>query len=163
MRKKKITKMQNISRVDQERKNQHGWLVRVMRDGINHQKFFSDSIFGSKLSSLLAAQKHRDELLHKYPKPEHGNVFNKITARNTSGYPGISKSGSYRKGEYYRAWQVQWTLPNGKLVSRKFGFSPWGRSEKEALELAIKARQEALAAIERGKRKAKRNQQPLSR
>ena len=141
-------KMCNISCFDQYPKNQHGWLVRVMRDGIMHQKFFSDGMYGGKSRSLREAKAHRDELVTLYPKPERGNLFNKMTARNTSGYPGVSKSGSYRKGHYYEAWQAHWTLPDGTRISKRFGFSQTGRSERAARRLAIKARREGLAAAE---------------
>ena len=145
---KRDQRMRNISRVDQPKKRQHGWLVRVMRDGVTHQKFFYDGVRGGETGSLREAKIFRNELLRLYPPPKRGNNFNKITSRNRSGTPGISRGGSYRKGHYYPAWQAQWTLPNGKRVTKKFGFSPNGRSEIAAKRLSIKARREALAAME---------------
>lgn len=133
-----------------------------MRNGVMHQKFFSDGMYGGKSGSLREARLHRDELLGLYPKPERGNVYNKMTARNTSGYPGVSKSGSYRKGHYYEAWQAHWTLPDGTRVSRRFVFSPTGRSERAARRLAIKARREGLAAIEEMERAKKERSQRLA-
>lgn len=147
-RPKRNPEMRNISRVDQYKKNEHGWLVRVMRNGVNHQKFFYDSTYGGKSRSLIEAKLHRDELVRKYQLPPHGNNFNRITSRNTSGHPGISKSGSFRKGHYYEAWQASWVLPDGKRVARKFVFSPTGRTEMAAKRLAIKVRREAVAQIE---------------
>lgn len=144
---KRIKKMLNISRVDQRRRNQHGWLVRVMRNKFMHQKFFSDSVFGNKLSSLLAAQKYRDDLLRRYPKPERGNMFNRKSSRNTSGHAGLSRTGSYKNGRYYQVWQASWVTPDGKKVTRKFGFSEMGRNEREAKRLAIRARREAIASM----------------
>lgn len=142
-------KLKNISRVEQEKRNQYGWLVRVMRDGVHHQKFFYDSVHGSKSSSLLTAIAYRDELLRKYPKPERGNLFNRLTVRNKSEYPGVNKTRTLKRGIYYDVWQASWTLPNGKTVNRRFYFSPEGRTEQEAKELAIKARAEGLKMIKR--------------
>lgn len=146
---KRDKRMRNISRVDQYAKRQHGWLVRVMRSGVKYQRFFSDGARGSKAGSLREAQSYRDELLRLYPLPKRGSMFNRKSARNTSGHPGISKSGSYRKGHYYEAWQASWIVkPGGKRITVKFGFSPSGRSERAAKQLAIKVRREALAAME---------------
>ncbi len=139
--------MRNISRVDYERRHMYGWLVRVMRNGLTRQKFFSDSVFGGKRASLYAARKHRDAVVAAYPLPLRGNMFDRKTARNTSGYAGVSRTRSKRKGHYYDVWQAGWVLPNGKHVTRKFGFSEGGRSELAAKRLAIKARREALDAM----------------
>lgn len=145
---KKFRPRRNISRIDQYKKRQHGWWVRVMRNGFTYQKFFSDYASGGKIASLREAKDYRDELLEKYPPSPTGNVFNKITARNTSGYPGISKSGSYRKGHYYESWQACWIeKPGGKRVCRKFVFSESGRTELAAKRLAIKTRREAIEKL----------------
>jgi hypothetical protein len=147
---KRDKRMRNISRVDSERKNQHGWLVRVMRQGVTHQKFFSDSVRGSESGSLVEAKRHRDELLRTYPKPEHGNMFNRKNVRNKSGYAGIHKTRSVSaRGYTTDAWQAGWVLPDGTRVNRKFNFSLEGRTEEEALKLARRARREGMKEIAR--------------
>lgn len=138
----------NISRVDYERRNWRGWLVRVMRNGEMFQKFFSDSACGGKTAAWHKARAHRDELVRLHPLPPHGNLLNKLTKRNTSGHPGVSKTGSRRKGHYYAAWQASWTLPSGQRVTKKFVFSDTGRTELAAKRLAIKARREGLALVQ---------------
>lgn len=142
-------RMRNITRVDYARKNQHGWWVRIHRDGEMIHKFFSDAACRGKSSALHEAKQHRDALLQIYPKPERGNMFNKTNSRNQSGYAGIHKTRSIKRGIYYEVWQAGWVLPNGKRVNRKFHFSLDGHSEKEALQLAIKARAEGLKMIKR--------------
>lgn len=145
---KRNQKLRNISRVDQEKRRQYGWLVRVMRDGRTHQKFFSDSMHDGKHGSLLMAMEFRDELLSRYPPAPYGNMFNRTSRRNTSGHPGISRTGSWRKGRFYEVWQASWLdRRTGQRLTRKFGFSESGRSELAAKRLAIKARREALAAM----------------
>jgi hypothetical protein len=140
-------RMRNITRVDYEKKHQHGWWVRIHRDGVMIQKFFSDAAHRSEHSALSEAKKHRDALLRIYPKPERGNMFNKPNSRNTSGIAGVHKTRSIKRGRSYEVWQAGWILPNGKHINRKFHFSRGGRSEKEAKQLAIKAREEGLEAI----------------
>ena len=145
---KRNKKLRNISRVDQDKKRQYGWLVRVMRDGVNHQKFISDSTHGGKHSSLLTAMEFRDDLLNIYPPSLRGNMFNRTNRRNKSGHAGISLTGSWRKGRYYAVWQAGWLDPRtGIKTTRKFGFSETGRSELAAKRLAIKTRREALEAM----------------
>ncbi|MBA2501591.1 MAG: hypothetical protein H0V27_01810 [Pyrinomonadaceae bacterium] len=149
---KRAKAMRNISRVDQEKKNQHGWLVRMMRDGRKFQKFFYDGTYGGKTNALRRAKEHRDELLRQYPPSVRGNMFNRTNRRNTSGHAGIHKTRSLKRGRIYDVWQAGWVLPNGQHVNRKFHYSPDGRSEAAALKLAIKARKEGLREVERMQR-----------
>lgn len=74
--------MRHISRIDQEKKNQHGWWVRIHRNKQMIQKFFSDVACGGKNKALVNAKKYRDELLSAHPKPEHSSMFNKLNPRN---------------------------------------------------------------------------------
>ncbi len=158
-------RLRNITRVDYARKNQHGWWVRIHRDGEMIHKFFSDSACGGESNALHEAKSHRDALLLVYPKPERGNMFNKTNSRNQSGIAGIHKTRSIKRGIYYEVWQAGWVLPNGKRINRKFHFSPDGRSEKEALQLAVKAREEGLKTISKmakDKREKRRVQQVVA-
>lgn len=154
--------LRNITRVEQELKRQFGWYVRVMRDGVTHQKFFSDFAHGGKGGALLRAIAYRDELVERYPKREHGNLFNRLSARNTSGYPGISRTTQLKRGVAYHLWQAGWTLPDGRRVTRKFQFSETGRSEREARRLAIRAREQGVADIERMQRELKKKRRRRS-
>ena len=160
---KKNRAMQNITRIDYDRRRQYGWWVRVMRDGLQHQKFFSDSAHGGKAGALRAAKEHRNYLLKRYPKPEHGNMFNRASSRNNSGgYPGVHKSRDTRLGRTYEVWVAGWTLPNGRTITRKYHFSPDGRREREAKQLAIKAREEGVKMIERMRREERRKRKARS-
>ncbi|MDQ3753759.1 MAG: hypothetical protein M3371_03400 [Acidobacteriota bacterium] len=147
---KKDKAMRHISRIDQDKKNQHGWWVRIHRDGRMLQKFFSDYAHGgSEGRALSEAKKYRDALLVLYPKPEHGNMFNKANSRNKGNPPGVHKTRSLKRGRAYDVWQAGYILPDGRRVNRKFHFSEDGRSEEEAKALAIKARNEGLKMIEK--------------
>jgi len=148
--------LRNICRVEQERKRQYGWYVRVMRDGVTRQKFFSDFAHGGEGGALLRAIAYRDELIERYPKPEHGNLFNCLSTRNTSGHAGVSRTTQRKRGVTYEVWQAGWTMPDGRRVTRKFQFSEGGRSEREARRMAIKAREDGVVAIERMRRELKK-------
>jgi len=141
--------MKHISRIDQEKKNQHGWWVRIHRDHQMIHKFFSDLAHGRKSVALSEAQKHRDELLVLHPKPLYGNQFNKSTSRNTSGVAGVYKTTHRKRGRVYDVWAASWVLPDGRKQIRAFHFSLDGNSEAEAKKLAIKARKEGITLIEK--------------
>jgi len=145
----KIKAMKHISRIDQEKKNQHGWWVRIHRDGQMIHKFFSDLSYRGKLSALVEAQRHRDTLLLLHPKPPHGNQFNKPKPGNTSGVVGVHKTTHSKRARVYDVWAASWVLPDGRKQTRKFHFSLDGNSEAEAKKLAIKARKEAVILIEK--------------
>ena len=46
-------KHKDISRIDQPKKNHHGWYVRIRFEGKYHTKFFSDSKHGGSTQGLL--------------------------------------------------------------------------------------------------------------
>jgi hypothetical protein len=152
----KVKALRHISRIDQEKRNQHGWWVRIHRQGEMIHRFFSDKSHGGKGRALDEAKRHRDALLLLYPKPEHGNMFNRVSSRNTSGRAGIHRTISRKRGRVYEVWQAGWVLPDGRHVNRKFHFSPGGTSETEAKRKAIRARAEGLAQIEKMRRAKKK-------
>lgn len=158
---KKPRPMRHITRVDYERKHQHGWWVRIHRDGKMIQQFFSDIKYQSRAAALRAAKDYRAELLIKYPKPEHGNMFNRLRRHNRSGVAGVHRTITHKDGRLYTVWQTAWLLPDGKRIVKKFAFSLKNRSEQEAKDLAIAAREAGLkhvAKLRRQLRKQEREQ-----
>ena len=146
---KKPEAMRHISRIDQDRKNQHGWWVRIHRNKQMIHQFFSDLAHRSRSAALAEAKRHRDALLILHPKPPYGNQFNKPNSRNTSGIAGVHKTTARKRGRVYDVWVAGWTLPDGTRQTRKFHFSLDGNSEAAAKKLAIKARKEGVALIEK--------------
>jgi hypothetical protein len=151
----KANQMRHISRIDQERKKQHGWWVRIHRAGQMIHRFFSDKSCGGKTRALAAAKQYRDELLLHYPKPARGNMFNRKSSRNTSGIAGVHRTFTRNRGRTYKVWQAGYVLPDGTHVNRKFHYSRGGTSEAEAKRKAIKARAEGLKLIARIERASK--------
>jgi hypothetical protein len=148
MRPKKSKAMRHISRVDMERRRQHGYLVRLMRDGVKYQKFFSDGGCGGKTACLREAKIYRDEMLELYPPSARGNMFNRKSARNSGAPVGVSRTFSDTRGYYYEFWQACWTPEfGGPRQCVKFSINKYG--DKKAFRLACRARREAIAAMEK--------------
>jgi hypothetical protein len=70
--KKKIKKrppsMKGVSRIDQEEKNNHGWFVRLMRDGERYSAFFADKKNGGKGKALALAKKAYAAMVRDHAK-----------------------------------------------------------------------------------------------
>ncbi len=58
--------MKGISRIDQPQKHNHGFFVRLTRNGKAHSAFFSDKSRGGREQALTAAQEHHQKLLVKF-------------------------------------------------------------------------------------------------
>ncbi|HEX8186190.1 MAG TPA: AP2 domain-containing protein [Blastocatellia bacterium] len=129
-----------ISRIDQPDKHNHGYYVRVTRNGKTESKYFPDRASGGKRAARRAAKEYEADLLEKAsllkkrpPKP---------SARNTSGKVGISRT-SYRYGaEASEYWQAAWVDHKGRRRSAKYSIKKYG--EDKAKRLALKARRQGL-------------------
>ena len=134
----------NITRFDYEKEGkagQHGWWVRLQKNGKKFQNFFNDSKFGGKEEGLKAAKIFRDAVkLHLDDLPDI-NVTHK-KARSNSGIVGVSRTeGLYKsKGRrYYRkAWIANWVNEAGKPTGTSFSIDKYG--EEEAFRKALEAR-----------------------
>jgi hypothetical protein len=129
-----------ISRIDQPEKYNHGYYVRVRRNGKTEAKFFADKGHGGKRAALRAAKEYETELISraesKIKKKEAKSE------RNTSGKVGVSRTESGSRGYMYSYWQAAWVGPDGKRKSVKFSINKYG--EEKAKRMALKARREAL-------------------
>ena len=131
----------SISRIDQPDKHNHGYYVRLTRNGKTKYKFFSDKSNGGKRAALKAAKLHEAELLDlaaKTAKPAKP----KLSKRNTSGLLGVSRGAWVENGKKAVYWQAAWVDAEGIRKSRKFAVKKYG--EEKALRLAKKARREGL-------------------
>src|SRR6185295_11802277 len=104
-----------ISRIDQPQKHNHGYYVRVTRNGKTEAKFFPDKSNGGKRAALRAAKERHGQLLQwaesqkKRPR--------KPGARNTSGIIGVNRA-TNKNGEEY--WQAAWVDGSGKRRNTKY-------------------------------------------
>lgn len=123
-----------ISRIDQFEKNNFGYYVRLKRQGKQIAKFFADSKYGGQKKAQQAAQTYYQDLLQQLPPASQAG---RKTVRNTSGYVGVSKTSSTRKGHEYEYWQACWGS-GADRKSVKFSIQKYGTIR--AKQLAIQAR-----------------------
>jgi molybdenum cofactor biosynthesis enzyme MoaA len=133
-----------ISRIDQPEKHNHGYYVRLTRDGKTESKFFADKTVGGKRVARRAAKEYEAELLEKAAALKRRP--RKPSVRNTSGKVGVSRT-SYGDGpEATEYWQAAWIDNKGRRKSAKYSVKKYG--EDKAKRLASRARREGLLARE---------------
>jgi hypothetical protein len=113
----------------------HGWLLRIeMNEEFIYQMSFRDSEYGSPRIGLIEAQRKRDTLLkmHNIPYAEGRRFSKKIRATNSTGVPGVCRSGFH-----YHCYIP--LLPN-KRKTRKISIVTYG--EKLAFQMAVEWRRE---------------------
>jgi len=97
---------------------------------------------GGKRKALEAAREHRDKILSKMPKYKQESASKKKRRIKQSGVIGVTHVVSTStKGQSYQYWQAAWQDAEGKRRTAKFSIKRYG--DKEALELAKKARRKA--------------------
>ncbi|NJK91841.1 MAG: hypothetical protein HC904_08465 [Blastochloris sp.] len=131
-----------VSRIDQPHKHNHGFYVRLTRNGEKFSKFFSDKKCGGKAKAKAQAQAHYAELCEKFPRMTR-RAFAQIVRRgNAEGTVGVSRIIKVVKGKTYRFWQATWSPKVGAV--RKEAFSVQRYGDTRAFELALKARNKGV-------------------
>lgn len=141
--KKKTRKsIPGVSRIDQPEKHNHGFYVRLTRNGKKFAKFFSDKKFKGKNKALIAAKAHYAELAAKNP-PMPRKKFAQIERRSSkTGIVGVSKIIKEVKGKSYKFWQATWSPKVGTVQKQAYSIKKFG--DAKAKELAIKARNKGV-------------------
>jgi hypothetical protein len=133
-----------ISRNDQPEKHNHGYYVRLTRNGKTQYKFFPDRSSGGKRAAHRAAKEYEAELMEKAASLKKSP--RKPSVRNTSGKVGVGRT-SYGDGEQASEyWQAAWVDDKGRRRNKKYSIKKYG--EEKAMRLAMKARREGLVAKE---------------
>jgi hypothetical protein len=131
----------SISRVDHDKKNAYGWLVRIAFEGKMYQKFFSDLAHHGKRKALNAAVDWRNKTERKIGKPRTERKVAMPSSRNRSGIVGIRETtkamtrDGLRKGPVYEVW---WFPKPG--VIRKTSVSIYKYGQREAFRRAYALR-----------------------
>lgn len=149
MAKRKKDDNRNITRIDTSAR---GYWVRVTRAGTCYSKLFSDGQCGGKRKALLQAREYRDQLLEELAdlKLTRKQRAETVTSRNYSGVPGVryveevTRSGDKEYTHAY--WEAQWSPRPYERKKRRFSIKKYG--DKEAMNMAIAAREEGVASME---------------
>ena len=118
------------------------WAVSIRRRGKNYQRQFGDRAFGGSGKARAAAEDYLRSLLTVLPKRPR---FHRKYVNNKSGVAGVihtwEMSLTGRRRPYFKAY---WPKPGelGKVESRKFSISKYGRGE--AFALAVAARRKGV-------------------
>lgn len=140
-----------ISRVDNEASRTHGWLVTIQRRGIIYRRHFSDGTVGGRDPAFTAATLFRDSVIARHPPLKLRDYSNIVKKSNRSGVVGVcrycaSETRDRPAGRQRWFWVASWPLPSGQRRRVKFAVNKYG--EEGAFKRALKARREALRAIE---------------
>lgn len=124
-----VRKVKGITRQEVAEKSTAGWMMRIQRQKVLTQEYFSDSIFGSKNKARIAAEARYQELARKLPPPTPVGASKSV--RNTSGKVGVRLSvskgrdeGSSSLSSYVAFWRedgVDRTIQFGCLKYGKRG------------------------------------------
>ncbi|HXG90798.1 MAG TPA: AP2 domain-containing protein [Blastocatellia bacterium] len=134
-----------ISRIDQSKKNTHGWYVRVRFNGTQRVKFFSDNQYGGKEKALEEAIRFRNRAEQEMGKPRTDRLVIASNPRNRSGIMGIRRKTKVVKTEngervVSNVYEVSWNPEPGRLCRTWVSIDKLG--EKEALKEACRIRRE---------------------
>jgi hypothetical protein len=146
----------NVSRIDSEKKNMHGWYVRIFHNGKSHAKFFNDNKSGGTEEALVDAVEYRNQLEIELGKPRTERYFvNSLHPNNNTGVPGVNRRTVKQKkrGKWYSwdVYEVTWTPQPNKLARTTVSIKKYG--EEEAFRRACAIREQKMAELYRASRK----------
>ena len=102
-----------ITRVDDDKRRSHCWIVRIQRKRRYWQGYFSDRVYGGKTKALHAARAFRDEVLVSHLPMSRGQNASIRRTNNRSGVPGVFRRVDFETttvGQVERAsWIAYWT------------------------------------------------------
>lgn len=106
---------QNITQPDQ-----HGYQVRVVRQGTEYSRYFSFNVWGGKQKALEAAQNWRD--MKRASLPKQTPFINDSPKNNSTGVNGISKVVHFdkRRGTHTLRYQVSYRTEGSRHTVRTF-------------------------------------------
>ena len=129
-----------ITRHPRDAKISPVYAAAIRRQGLQVNRYFAVSRYGSEEAALKAAQAWRDRVLALLPPMTYRQLCTRVRRNNTSGIPGI-----YRVVEpSYVCWKAIVGL-EGKAQVRAFSVKKYG--EEQARQMAIEARRQMLQSV----------------
>jgi hypothetical protein len=137
-----------ISRIDQPEKHNHGFFVRVQRNGKIHSAFFTDFKHGGRAQALAAAQRYHRKLLAKLGPPKR--MLRRwwaeiVRRRGRSGIHGVQKVVDRRFKRPRIYWKASWSPEPYMVRRRQFSARKFGGHL--AKWLAIRARRAGVRSM----------------
>jgi hypothetical protein len=140
-----------ISRIDDDIHHTHAWRVSLRRHGRRHVKNFPDKKYGDQVQAFAAATLFRDQFLLTHPPITRKEVCSVRRSNNTSGIAGVCtyakrykrRDNSIKENWY---WEASWPNERGESVKAIFSVNTYG--ETIARQMAIRARQKGLNALQ---------------
>ena len=140
--------MRNISRVDHEAFDMHGWKVQVRRDSRTYAKSFSDGRYGGSEHALRAAELYRDALILAHPPLSRLALCAIVRKNNHSGISGLTRVDRVElsgRPQRMLCWEAQCPMGQGRAQCKRFSIRKYG--EEGAFQRALAAREAALQAL----------------
>jgi hypothetical protein len=144
-RKPRKSRYKGISRIDQPDKHNHGWFIRVTRNGKTHSMFCADKKHGGKSKALAEAKKCYKKLREKYPPMSRKDFAQIQRRRNKSGIVGVTRLTKVVRGKEYHFWQATWSPARGNIQKRAYSISKYG--EDKAKQMAVQTRKKGLKSM----------------
>lgn len=134
-----------ISRIDQAKRNTHGWYVRVSFNGKKLSKFFSDTAHGGKEEALASAVNYRNVAEQELGKPRTNRLVISRNPRNRSGITGVQRKTKVIKTEdgerlSRNVYEVTWNPEPGRMSRTWVSIDEYG--EQAAFRKACAIRRE---------------------
>lgn len=124
-----------ISRIDQPKKRNHGWFVRITLHGVVQSKFFADKSCGGKAAALELARAHRDALIRQLPRERQEAIERRRRRLSRSHIKGITHGVACDPGgSSYEYWEAAWVDRDGSRHTTRYSVDDLG--SRRALALA---------------------------
>ena len=142
----------NISRIDQERNDLHGWYFRMQFKGKKYVKFFNDKLFEKdQEKSLHAAVVYRNKLEKEVGRPRTDRAVMATHPNNETGVVGIRRHKNQKKAPngktyYSDVYQVTWSPEPNKVKRTSFSIKNMV-SVKRSAWLMISARCKSVGCM----------------
>jgi hypothetical protein len=118
-------KIKGITRHEVSHSSSAGWMMRIQRQRVLTQEYFSDGVYGSKNKARIAAEERYQELVKKLPAVVRGGSK---SVRNTSGKVGVRLSvakgalpDSNALEAYVAFWRVDGADFTVQFACKKYG------------------------------------------
>lgn len=135
-----------IYRIDDERRQIHGWGASVQRTSGKAQRIFRDKMHGGRETAYQLAIAWAEEHLKKFPAKPRIALMTTLRRNNRSGVPGVYRYPADGSDKLGACWIARWAVtPNARQKFRKFSIDLYG--EEQAKQLAIQARTRAMQAL----------------